>query len=420
METFKIKFFSLKQVGGSIELQYPYDDHTIVIEFINIFSNNIDHLNKTVSLNYKYKNSTDLQNRLEEFVVKYKEKIPAIQRFRKSFASLLPDEWFFVFPCIQLSTRQRYEMETELQNLNNKKNMISEELIQDIFGDIIDNYEQKSFDLHKDGKIKIGENKKKDRICRFCNFQIPKTTFKKEAHAISEALGNKKLILNEECDACNEFFDKNIERDFIGYHDFVRTLYGIKNKSNIIPKFKGSNFEFSQNSDHSLAILIQEENLNTNQENLILDTGRKIKRQNIYKSLCKYALSVIDSSYLSNFQNTILWLKDEIKINKLPKIVVYTSNNSIYKIPEITLFIRNNNDYNLPYLVGEFKIACYIYIFIVPFSKEDKKTFLEEKEYICFLNCFRHINIDKGFSYLNFSSNEKVDLNIKMTPKNNL
>ncbi|MEX6156050.1 HNH endonuclease [Providencia hangzhouensis] len=41
------------------------------------------------------------------------------------------------------------------------------------------------------------------------------TSFNKEAHAISEALGNKSIILNEECDNCNEFFDKNIERDFL-------------------------------------------------------------------------------------------------------------------------------------------------------------------------------------------------------------
>lgn len=57
------------------------------------------------------------------------------------------------------------------------------------------NYEMKS--VSKDKKIKIGEGLKEKRICRFCGGvkgDKKKTTFKQEAHAISEALGNKKLF----------------------------------------------------------------------------------------------------------------------------------------------------------------------------------------------------------------------------------
>jgi hypothetical protein len=52
----------------------------------------------------------------------------------------------------------------------------------------------------------IGEQDKSKRICRFCNNTRANVTFKNIAHAISESLGNKKIILNEECDECNAEF----------------------------------------------------------------------------------------------------------------------------------------------------------------------------------------------------------------------
>ena len=51
-------------------------------------------------------------------------------------------------------------------------------------------------------RIHIGEQNKEKRICRFCNNKSENVTFKNKAHAISEALGNKTIILNEECDNC--------------------------------------------------------------------------------------------------------------------------------------------------------------------------------------------------------------------------
>ncbi len=158
----------------------------------------------------------------------------------------------------------------------------------------MNNYELITFNLDKDRKIKIGEDNRDKRVCRFCNEKKPKVTFKKEAHAISEALGNKKLILNEECDDCNEFFDENIERDFINYHNLARTMFGIKNKDNNFPKMKGKNFEFfkdKNNNQLSIAI-IQDSNKEITDkapENIVFKTGTTLKIQNIYKTLCKFS-----------------------------------------------------------------------------------------------------------------------------------
>ena len=58
-------------------------------------------------------------------------------------------------------------------------------------------------------KIVVGESDKNKRRCIYCGGFLgdnKRTTFKEKAHAIPEALGNKKFIQNEECDSCNSFF----------------------------------------------------------------------------------------------------------------------------------------------------------------------------------------------------------------------
>ena len=57
-------------------------------------------------------------------------------------------------------------------------------------------------------KIILGE--KEDRKCRFCGKRPPEVSFRKIAHAIPEALGNKSIQSLYECDSCNEAFGNGI------------------------------------------------------------------------------------------------------------------------------------------------------------------------------------------------------------------
>ena len=218
-----------------------------------VFNAEFDTTKQQINADYKHKNTEEFRSRLENFISKYKNILPQIQQLDSKFKRLEKNEWFFVLPAIEFTTQQKYELEKELNILNNYNSDISEEKVLEIFGCIMNNYELITFDLDKDRKIKIGEDNRDKRICRFCNKKKPDVKFKKEAHAISEALGNKKLILNEECDSCNEFFDENIERDFIYYHDLARTMFGIKNKDNNSPKMKGDNFQFFKSFPQKLA-----------------------------------------------------------------------------------------------------------------------------------------------------------------------
>ena len=83
-------------------------------------------------------------------------------------------------------------------------------------------------------KIVVGESDKNKRRCIYCGGFLgdnKRTTFKEKAHAIPEALGNKKFIQNEECDSCNSFFAQNTEEDLSNMLMFNRLKYGIRGKN---------------------------------------------------------------------------------------------------------------------------------------------------------------------------------------------
>lgn len=419
MEHFKIQLFSTSQFGGILDIGYEPDQSEIIFDLLYVFNAEFDTSKQQINADYKHKNTEEFQSRLKNFISKYKNILPQIQQLDSKFKKLEKNEWFFVLPAIEFTTQQKYKLEKELNVLNNYNSDISEEKVLEIFGCIMNNYELITFDLDKDRKIKIGEDNRDKRICRFCNQKKPNVKFKNEAHAISEALGNKKLILNEECDSCNKFFDENIERDFIYYHDLARTMFSIKNKDNNFPKMKGNNFEFfkDKNSNNLSIAILQDVEKHTKGEppkNVVFKTGNKIKIQNIYKALCKFALSVIDTNHIKNFEDTIKWLKNEKEVKELPKIAVLHSYKFFTEKPEITLYLRNNDDYDLPYLIGEFRFTYYMYVFIVPLSSQDKKDFLEDEEYENYLKCFKHITSVGEFNYMNFSENKEKDLNFSI------
>ena len=421
MEHFQLTLFSMK-FNVIMDIGYSIERSHIINDFLSIFNVKVDYIKQSINIDYKHKNTQEFKEKLNSYIIKYKEELPAIQQTHKYFKQLDNDEWFFILPPIEFNTKEKYKLEKELDILNGYKSDISEEKVLKIFGCILNNYELITFNLKKDRKIKIGENNRDKRLCRFCGKQKPNVKFKKEAHAISEALGNKKLILNEECDDCNKFFDENIERDFIYYHDLARTMFGIKNKDNSLPKMKGKDFEFfkdKHSNNLSIAIVQNVKNDNNNEppKNIVFKTGQKIRLQNIYKALCKFALSVLDSQYLIYFDNTIKWLKDEKQANELPKIALWKSYKFFTRIPEITLYLRNSDNKDLPYLIGEFRFTYYMYIFIIPFSNQDNKEFLIKNEYEEFLKCFKKITDIGDFQYINFSQNIEIKLNFNINFK---
>lgn len=141
----------------------------------------------------------------------------------------------------------------------------------------------------------------------------------------------------------------------------------------------GKNFSFTMNENREATFKLKDK-FDISQP-ARLKTNNKIKMQNIYKALYKFAIGAIDSKHLSHFDKTIKWIKGQKNIEKLPKVILIRSPKPMQT--KISLYIRKLDEIKIPLLVGEFDFACYKYIFIVPTFCE--RDFIDEKEYYDFL-----------------------------------
>ena len=95
-----------------------------------------------------------------------------------------------------------------------------------------------SYNLNSNESKIIKDNNGKK--CRFCGRKEPEVTFRKKAHAISEMLGNRSVLSDNECDECNAFFGDNLENDLGKYLGVIRTLTQIVGKGGV-PSYKTKN-----------------------------------------------------------------------------------------------------------------------------------------------------------------------------------
>lgn len=399
-----LSFFSLK---FSFSFDINGNDDKPFCDFIKIFKLKIDKENRNISLIREQKYSKELKNKLNIFGDKYIEQIPQLYQLVQIFQLLDENELFYIFSKSEFDTFDTATILNLTKELGLANNKCFEEMPKEI-EIITNNYNALFFGFNEDKKIKIGKGLKENRICRFCGKKYGETTFNSEAHAISEALGNKKIILNDECDECNKFFDKNIENDFIVFNDFFRAFYGIENKKHKIPNIKNNKFDLLNKGNNKIFISVKD---NFDGNNLHLNFG-KGKPQNLYKALCKFVISVIDEKYLSNLQETIQWIMGKREVKKLPKVIENFNPYNIVKEPNIVVFIRKNNN-DLPFMFSTLFFATIAYTFIIPFSNKDKLDYTIEDNYSKFLK-LHSFSENNDTKFRDFSSNEEQEFNINI------
>lgn len=255
----------------------------------------------------------------------------------------------------------------------------------DVWKDIHGNYELICFDNGHSNTTEIGEKEKCKRICRFCGQQQPNTTFINKSHSISEALGNKNIVTNDECDVCNKSFGQGIELDLIYTLDFFRTYYGIQGKGGMKTFSSSDNFEISRDNTSNLtSIKIFDENIDMDDKNSIkiqLKHPQKINLQNVYRALSKYALGVIKNSYLQHFEETIKWINSEMSCENLPWVTILLTNQICDKFPEISVFVRKNENDKLPYSFMILKINGLNIVAILPLCNKDNCSFANKDDF---------------------------------------
>lgn len=230
----------------------------------------------------------------------------------------------------------------------------------------------------------IGEADEDKRICRFCGRSVPKVSFKKVAHAIQDALGNKFLFCYEECDTCNQDLAV-VEDEFRIMMDFRRSIFRIPRKGTTkAAKVVGKDFIIVPDGKGDPILYLMKEAIpqyhnNTKSFPHHFELKSPIVNEQMYKALCKMVIDILPTKELPHFKNTIKWIKSKDFIpDTLPSIwlVVLTDaekDEIPFKQPMLDVFINNHQeDLKAPYCTGIIWIYDIAYAFIVPLVDIDK------------------------------------------------
>lgn len=282
--------------------------------------------------------------------------------------------------------------------------------VQELFGELMSNY---NIDQPRNDRRTIIGNARKDcRKCRFCgNNQSNGATFSKVAHAIPEALGNKNIILADECDECNEFFGNDIEPNLIEYLDIYRAFLGAKGK-NGTPTITYKNGKIL-NKD-GLAIVVAEKINEDSEQGLSVElkSSKKLTPIKLYKALCKITLSTIAEQELDGLGATIRWLRNgEIPSGSVPKVAVNVIHAGFSRQPQIINYVRKSNDVSFPHVVSEFRIGSFVYVYVLPFSDKDELDFSDTLNFDKYWDHFKHYNQVSGWRFDSLERDSEIIVN---------
>lgn len=164
-------------------------------------------------------------------------------------------------------------------------------------------------------KVMLGD--RENRTCRFCGERTPKVTFRKVAHAIPEALGNKSIESSYECDVCNEKFGQGIENDLGNWSKPMRTFARIRGKNGVPTIKRGGNspgwrIEYDNNG---FAIKSYEEDPIFEINEADKTVTFKLKRDAytpvaVLKAFMKIGLTLLPDEEISNFSDILAWIQE--------------------------------------------------------------------------------------------------------------
>ena len=355
-----------------------------------------------------------VKTKLDNFIEHYKNVYPKLNALKKYFTKIGINEYICVLPAYKIiDTKEELEITKILHKLNNKEFPDIDKL----FEPVVENY-----NIYYYGEFakKIGHANKNDRVCRWCHNTTssnPAVTFNKRAHAISEALGNKNLYLYDECDTCNEYFAKTIELDFINSIQILNVAWGVHGKKGI-PVIRKHNLEIKYLSPETTTNT-KSKGVKRNTPPLCSYNAGKITPQNIYRVLCKFALSVLeDEKVLTEFRWTTDWIRNKCNLTKVPKIYNAIMGSFSESNPIVQLHIRKNQDINIPRLFAIFNHRNLAYFFIIPSSEREAEYFANDEILDSFWNTLPYSQYSGWKAeYLSGSIPIETTINLNFIPR---
>ena len=234
--------------------------------------------------------------------------------------------------------------------------------------------------LKPGGKIFLGN--KDERVCRFCGLDEQKVTFKEEAHAIPEALGNKSLFGYYECDTCNHFFGNGIENDLGNWSKPSRTFSRIRGKKGV-PSLKKGGAQPGWRVDYEPTgfVIKQYEDdpfMDVDEENKRVTF--KLKRDAytpvaVLKAFVKIGLTVLPPDELINFTEAMTWIReaDHSKglVHEFPLIRSFQPGPMPNDLIVLMMLRRRANVTGVPYAFLVLSFGNEVFQVFLPSPKQD-------------------------------------------------
>lgn len=222
------------------------------------------------------------------------------------------------------------------------------------------------------------------RECRFCGILKNSEEFRKKAHAIPELLGNKRILIDNECDSCNEFFGKQLENHLANFLSANRTFEKIKGK-NGIPKYKNPNSESTiifKNSQLDVNTTFIDDFLKINAN--IKSIRFKINRKPyipiaVFKTFVKMILSLLPQDQLTTFSGYTSWILEKEHTNKFGELILIHQiipDPPPYTNGFVLVLERKSKAQELPLYQLVIGIKNSIYQIALPTLDSDKKHIL--------------------------------------------
>ncbi len=437
---FTLRFFMPNSDGFHIDMSGTPENENFISDmmgmFCTLFSQEEHDLDqpKQFIFNVAQQMTVNLRERLIVIFEKYAKFNPHFHKAISKFKSIKDNEYFLVLPnFVDESLKNKMYLIYYLKALNSCS---SEEEISNYLNTQFESFNSLfELELEKYDIQSFGETSKRTYIgtkptisegaCRFCKLTVKDgAKFSQEAHTISEAFGNKKIFTSDECDVCNGNFGDDIEPHLIKYLDIHRTYYQLKGK-NGVPTLKFKNGQVSvekiKEGDQEVRRLVIASSDVFESENgmdVTLGSFTQVNRQKIFKSLCKYTLSVLDVEDLKNFEKTIKWIRSEPEVGEddpqLSIAMIYMQEYSSH--PHFTVYKRKDDtETSLPHVVVELTIGTLLILFILPFSSKDTTHFHIEQDFEKLHGVFIKYKLAKDqFSFEDLSCSEDKDYIFKI------
>lgn len=387
------------------------DHMTVLRDFLIIFG---DWDGASLKFDIVQVASQSLKKKLNEYVDQFADgKSSSLRGLQNKISQLKDNEFFLIVPGEPTSTAENSQYEMLLTQLNHPEKRGLESEIKVLFGDLLDKYN--IVYPRMDSPNKSGNELKKNRTCRFCKKNYTSgARFNNKAHAIPASLGNKFLLLADECDECNSYFGSNVEPYLVKFLDIQRVFLGIKTRGDKLPKLQFGNSTMFNDGEK---VVITSNQMSRDAQNVFdiqLGESRQTIPQKIYQALAKAALSVMPDEELGALAETIKWVRyNEHSEKLLPKVAAAIVNLPPVPSAVVTVYIRKDSG-PLPHVVCEFRLGCFIYVYVLPHSVRDDNSLIGFFDNHYFKETFKHYSAVTGWRFIDLNGTIPVTVNHKL------